>query len=78
MTGSGGVQSVAFETDEGHSCSVDFDELPVAMPILAVKLPTEKGHDVVFSKARGGGCITHKDSGQKTQIIEKDGVHFCE
>ena len=76
MTGSGGVQSVAFETDEGHSCSVDFDELPVAMPILAVKLLTEKGHDVVFSKALGGGCITHKDSGQKTQIIEKDGVYF--
>ena len=75
MDGSGGVQCVAFETDEGHECSVDFDELPVAMPILAVKLLTEKGHDVVFSKL-GGGCITHGDSGLKTQIIEMDGVYF--
>ena len=72
----GGIQRVAFETDEGHNCSVDFDELPVAMPILAVTLLTEKGHDVVFSKALGGGCITHRESGQKTQILEMDGVYF--
>ena len=76
MSGSGGYQSVVFETDEGHTCAVDFDDLPVAMPILAVKLLTKKGHNVEFDDDLGGGCITHKKTGQKTKIIEMDGVYF--
>ena len=75
MAGSGGYQTVVFETDEGHTCTVDFDDLPVAMPIPAVKMLTKKGHHVELDDDMGGGCITHKQTGQKTKIIEMDGVY---
>ena len=76
MLGTGGVQSVTFETDEGTECEVEFDELPVAFPILSVKLLAKKGHNVTFDDDLGGGCITHKATGRKTQIIEREGVYF--
>ena len=76
MLGTGGIQSVTFTTIEGHECAVDFDELPVAMPIISVKLMAKRGHAVVFDDDLGGGSITNKATKQRSQIIEREGVYF--
>ena len=76
MLGGGLAKAVEFTTDEGHDCSITFDDLPVSMPIIAVKLLSLKGHRTVFDDEDGGGTITQKSSGQRTQLIERDGVYF--
>ena len=76
MVGTGGIQRVSFDTIEGHECTVEFDELPVAMPILSVKLLAKRGHHVEFDDELGGGRITNKATGHVMQVIEKDGVYF--
>ena len=77
MLGTGGVQRTTFTTDEGDDCEVEFDELPVAFPILSVKLLASKSHSVLFDDDfDGGGCITHKINGRKSRIVEREGVYF--
>ena len=67
---------MSFDTVEGNQCSVDFDVIPVAMPILSVKLLAKRGHNVEFDDELGGGCITNKVTGHKSHVIERDGVYF--
>ena len=72
MYGTGGIQRVSFDTVEGNQCSVDFDVIPVAMPILSVKLLAKRGHNVEFDDELGGGCITNKATGHKSHVIERE------
>ena len=76
MLGDGLDKDVAFTTDEGNDCSITFDDLPVSMPIIAVKLLSEKDHRTIFDDEDGGGVIIHKPTKQRTQLIERDGVYF--
>ena len=67
---------MVFNTDEGNECGITFDDLPVSMPIIAVKMLSRKGHRTIFDDEDGGGIIIHKATKQKTQLIERDGVYF--
>ena len=55
MYGTGGIQRVSFDTVEGNQCAVDFDVIPMAMPILSVTLLAKRGHNVEFDYEFGGG-----------------------
>ena len=76
ISGDGMAKDVEFDTDEGHVCSITFDDSPVSMPIIAVKLLSRRGHRTIFDDEDGGGYILHKATGQRTQMIERDGVYF--
>ena len=76
MASTGLEKDVAFTTYEGFDCNITFDDLPISMPVLAVKFSSRKGHRTIFYDDDGGGVIHHKATKQRTQLIERDGVYF--
>ena len=58
----------------GHCMPITFSELPVSCPILSVQHLVRRGKKVVFTG--GGGHMLHKATGNKIQLVEREGVCF--
>ena len=73
-----GEQRVSFVTREGQKKGIVFQVAPVNKPLGSVSKIVHKGHRVVFDDGPGASYILNKQTGQKTELTERNGVYVLD
>ena len=71
-----GEQTVSFVTNEGQKRHMIFQIAPVGKPLASVSRIVHKGNRVIFDDEVS--YIEHKATGQRTYMVEKNGVYVVD
>ena len=69
-----GEKHTNFATNEAQGRRMMFQVAPVTKPLGSVRRIVEQGNKVVFGDD-GGSYIEHRGTGQRTVLVERNGVY---
>ena len=72
-----GEKHITFATSEAQGRRMMFQVAPVTKPLGSVRRIVEQGNKVVFGD-EGGSYIEHRATGQRTALMERNGVYVLD